>query len=244
RQRRDDLAGSMVPAPVPSPVAAPMPRSLTPLVPAAAAVPVPSVATTVHGPESSTRTVQNVLFILGGLLLGTAAIVFTAVAWATYGVGGRAAILAVVTVLALTAPLVALRRGLAATAETFAAVGLLLVVLDGYAAWYVNLFGVAEQPGSRYAGLVALVAALVAAGYGALTRLTGPLFVAMLAIQPVAPLLAVSMRPSVAGWSLIATVVGAMNLVIVWRPVSGRGAGASRVAMRALASVLFGVAVL
>src|SRR5262249_30584173 len=131
----------------------------------------------------------------------------------------------------------------AATAETFAAVGLLLVVLDGYAAWYVNLFGVAEQPGSRYAGLVGLGTAVVAAGYGALTRLTGPRFVAMLAIQPVAPLLAVSLHPSVAGWSLIATVVAATNLVIAWRRVPAQ-AKASRVAMRALASVLFGIAVL
>src|SRR5262245_21360776 len=46
-----------------------------------------------RAPETSTRTVQNVLFILGGLLLGIAAIVFTAVAWATFGVGGRATIL-------------------------------------------------------------------------------------------------------------------------------------------------------
>src|SRR5690349_2681713 len=50
-------------------------------------------------PETSTRTVQNVLFILGGLLLGTAAIAFTAVAWATFGVTGRAVILAVVTLI-------------------------------------------------------------------------------------------------------------------------------------------------
>ena len=39
------------------------------------------------------------------------------------------------------------RRSLTATAETFAAVGLLLVLLDGYAAWSVNLFGVADASG-------------------------------------------------------------------------------------------------
>ena len=86
------------------------------------------------------------LFILGGLLLGSAAIVFTAVAWTTFGVAGRAVILAVVTGLALAVPLLALRRRLTATAETFAALGLLLVLLDGYAAWKVNLFGVTAIP--------------------------------------------------------------------------------------------------
>lgn len=104
--------------------------------------------------ETSTRTVQGLLFVLGGLLLGTAAVVFTAVAWAAVGVGGRALILAAVTALVLAAPLLAVRRGLHGTAETFAAVGLLLVVLDGYAAWSVDLAGVAGWPGSRYAALV------------------------------------------------------------------------------------------
>ena len=98
--------------------------------------------------ETSTRTVQGLLFVLGGLLLGTAAVVFTAVAWAAVGVGGRALILAAFTALALAVPLVAVRRGLRGTAETFAAVGLLLVVLDGYAAWSVDLVGVAGWPGS------------------------------------------------------------------------------------------------
>ena len=115
-------------------------------------------------PETSTRTVQGLLFVLGGLLLGTAAVVFTAVAWAAVGVAGRALILVAFTVLALAVPLLAVRRGLRGTAETFAAVGLLLVVLDGYAAWSVDLFGVAGWPGTRYAALVGGAGAAVAAG--------------------------------------------------------------------------------
>src|SRR5947208_16280003 len=69
-------------------------------------------------PEASTRTVQHALFILGGLLLGSAAIVFTAVAWARFGVTGRAVILAAATALVLAVPPVALARRLSATAET------------------------------------------------------------------------------------------------------------------------------
>lgn len=141
---RAGLASSVVarPAPVvaPTPFIGPGPGVATGSRPGAA--------------ETSTRTVQGLLFVLGGLLLGTAAVVFTAVAWAAVGVAGRALILVAFTALALGVPLLAVRRGLRGTAETFAAVGLLLVVLDGYAAWSVDLAGVAGWPGSRYAALV------------------------------------------------------------------------------------------
>src|SRR6185312_5857151 len=63
-------------------------------------------------PETSSRAVQNLLFTLGGLLLGVAAIVFTAVAWSQFGVTGRATLLAVVTLVALAVPPLVLRRGL------------------------------------------------------------------------------------------------------------------------------------
>lgn len=167
------------------------------------------------GPETSTRTVQGLLFVLGGLLLGTAAVVFTAVAWATVGITGRALILLAFTMLTLAVPPLLARRGLRGTAETFAAVGLLLVVLDGYAAWSVDLFGVAGWPGARYAALVAGASAAVAAGYGRLTRLAVPWFAALLAAQPVLPLLAAPARPSAAGWT-VAFVGGALlNLVVI-----------------------------
>jgi hypothetical protein len=157
--------------------------------------------------------VQSVLFVLGGLLLGTGAIVFTAVAWATFGITGRAAILAGVTVLALAAPVLALRRGLTGTAETFAAVGLLLVLLDGYAAWSVDLAGIASLPRSSYAAAVCAVTASVAVAYGAATRLTGPRFAAFVVAQPVIPLAAVELRPSAAGWALVLSLVAIGNLV-------------------------------
>ncbi len=136
---RAGLASSVVarPAPVvaPTPFIGPGPGVATGSRPGAA--------------ETSTRTVQGLLFVLGGLLLGTAAVVFTAVAWAAVGVAGRALILVAFTALALGVPLLAVRRGLRGTAETFAAVGLLLVVLDGYAAWSVDLAGGPAGRGSR-----------------------------------------------------------------------------------------------
>ncbi|WDZ85084.1 SCO7613 C-terminal domain-containing membrane protein [Micromonospora cathayae] len=190
------------------------------------------------GRETSTRTVQGLLFVLGGLLLGTAAIVFTAVAWASVGIVGRAAILAGFTALALAVPPVVARRGLRGTAETFAAVGLLLVLLDGYAAWTVDLFGVAGWPGTRYVALAGGVSAAVAAGYGLLTRLAVPWFTALIVVQPVLPLLAVEARPDAAGWAMVLAGVALLDLAVlgVLRAVSAPAGQAGP------ASVPFGVA--
>jgi hypothetical protein len=192
----------------------------SPLAPAVtAAPPAPPGAEPEPERKVSFLAVQSVLFVLGGLLLGTGAIVFTAVAWATFGVTGRAAILAGVTVLALAAPVLALRRGLTGTAETFAAVGLLLVLLDGYAAWSVNLAGVAALPRSPYAAAVCAVTAAVAIAYGAATRLVGPRFAAFVVAQPVIPLAAVELRPPAAGWALVLSLVAIGNLVAARLPM-------------------------
>lgn len=177
--------------------------------------PVAPVGAVVGGAETSTRTVQSLLFVLGGLLLGTAAVVFTAVAWAAVGVAGRALILAAFTALALAAPLVAVRRRLRGTAETFAAVGLLLVLLDGYAAWSVDLFGVTGWPATRYAALVGGIGVAVAAGYARLSGLTVPWFAALVVAQPVLPLLAAGARPDAAGWSVVLVGVALLNLAVL-----------------------------
>ncbi|MEU9512809.1 SCO7613 C-terminal domain-containing membrane protein [Micromonospora sp. NPDC048169] len=211
RQRRAALA-ARVRQEIPAPHAAgPAPHpAVTPPRP----VP-PTPAVRPGGAETSTRAVQGLLFVLGGLLLGTAAVVFTAVAWTTFGVAGRALILLAVTALALAAPLVARARGLRGTAETLASVALLLVVLDGYAAWSVDLFGVTALPGSRYAALVAAAGTAVAAGYGLASRLTAPWFAAWLLAQPVLPLAAAAFRPTAAGWALVLTAVALGNLAVV-----------------------------
>ncbi|MCP3784454.1 hypothetical protein NLX85_13850 [Micromonospora sp. A3M-1-15] len=208
RERRADLAARIrLEIPAPRPVA---PAPPVPVRPRPAPVPVRP-----GGAETSTRAVQSLLFVLGGLLLGTAAVVFTAVAWAAFGVAGRALILLAFTALALAAPLVARARGLRGTAETFAAVGLLLVLLDGYAAWSVDLFGVGGWPGSRYAALVGGIGAAVAAGYARLSRLTVPWFAALLTAQPVLPLAAVAAEPSAAGWALVLAALALGDLVVV-----------------------------
>ncbi|NGM13766.1 hypothetical protein ENC19_14365 [Verrucosispora sp. CWR15] len=137
---------------------------------------------------------QGLLFVLGGLLLGTAATVFTAVAWASVGVAGRAVILLAFTALLLAVPLVARWRGLRGTAETFAAVGLLLVLLDGYAAWTVDLFRgdrLAGQPVRRPGGRHRHGGG---DQHARLSRLAVPWFAALLVGQPLLPLLAAEAR--------------------------------------------------
>ncbi|WP_433824733.1 SCO7613 C-terminal domain-containing membrane protein [Actinoplanes sp. CA-015351] len=166
-------------------------------------------------PQLTTLTVQNVLFALGGLLLIVAAAVFTAVAWAQVGVTGRAAILATATVAVLAVPPFAVRRGLTAAAETLAAVGLLMILLDGYAAWAVNVLDVRGQDPQLYAAAVCAATAVIASGYGRLTRLPGPAISALAVAQPVLPLLALAADAGVTGWSLTLAGVTALNLAVV-----------------------------
>ena len=84
-------------------------------------------------PETTAPGVQNVLLVLGGVLLTLAAIAFTLVSWGSMGITGRALVLAAVTLATLGAPVALLRRGLRSTAESLAGLGLALTVLDAYA---------------------------------------------------------------------------------------------------------------
>src|SRR5437763_3853171 len=219
RQHRNLLA-ARVTARVGGPAAAAAPAAGAP--PAGPAEPAhaarPAEPAHAARPEASTRTVQNALFILGGLLLGSAAIVFTAVAWARFGVTGRAVILAAATALVLAVPPVALAQRLSATAETFAALGLLLVLLDGYAAWYVDLAGGATGlVPTGYAGAVCALTAVVAAGYARVTGLVGPRFAGLVLAQPVLPLLAARAGLDPAGWAAVAATVALGDLAVGWR---------------------------
>ncbi|MEU4419845.1 hypothetical protein AB0F81_04415 [Actinoplanes sp. NPDC024001] len=170
------------------------------------------------GPAESrltTLTVQNVLFALGGLLMVVAAAVFTAVAWAQVGVTGRALLLGAATAAVLAVPPFAARRGLTAAAETLAAVGLLMILLDGYAAWAVNFLGVADLPPETYAAGVCGVTAATAFGYGRLVGLTGTQGSALVIAQPVLPLAVATLEPDLVGWSVTLTGVAALNVAVL-----------------------------
>ncbi len=170
---------------------------------------------------SAPRSAQNVLLTLGGLLLTVAAVAFTLVSWGSMGIGGRSAVLAAVTVGALAAPAVLLRRGLTATAEALAALALVLTLLDAYA---VHAVAAPDTDGLGFTAVAAAVLAALWTAYGlALGRLHLPLPAAVVLAQW--PLLfgawAAGAPALVVGWALLATAVldGAIAL---W----GKGTGA------------------
>ncbi|MEU3298358.1 hypothetical protein ABZ729_00780 [Streptomyces sp. NPDC006678] len=155
--------------------------------------------------ETSPPSAQNVLLTLGGILLAVAAIAFTLVSWGHLGIGGRALVLGAVTVTALATPALLLRRGLVSTAESVAALGLLLTVLDAYALHRVAFPG--THPGT-YAAVASGVLAALWAGYGpALGTLRLPVPAAVVAAQFPLPLWALATGSSlwVTAWATLAT---------------------------------------
>ncbi len=156
---------------------------------------------------SAPRSAQNVLLTLGGLLLTVAAVAFTLVSWGSMGIGGRAAVLALVTVAALAAPALLLRRKLAATAEALAALALVLTLLDAYA---IHAVAAPDADGLTFTAIASAVLAALWAAYGlALGRLHLPLPAAVFFVQW--PLLlgawAAGAPALVVGWALLATAV-------------------------------------
>ncbi|MYS23516.1 hypothetical protein GA0115240_15334 [Streptomyces sp. DvalAA-14] len=148
-----------------------------------------------YGPPSRQQaapSVQTVLLVLGGSLLTIAGLVFTLVNWGRLGLGGRAAVLAVLTVLALTAYVPLRRRALTATAETASAVGLALVLLDCFAARACGLGDLRHVGGVPYwAGATGLVAVGAAAYAWGIRSAVVPV-AALLLLQCTAPLAALA----------------------------------------------------
>lgn len=124
-------------------------------------------AAPVRPPAVGVRTggAQNVLLTLGGLLLTVAAIAFTLVSWGQMGISGRTAVLATVTLAALIAPAVLLRRGLSSTAEALAALASVLMVLDAFA---LHELAAPGTGGLGFAATASAVLSVLWAAYGLL----------------------------------------------------------------------------
>src|SRR5690606_29966503 len=125
-------------------------------------------------PETSPRSAQNTLLTLGAVLIGIAAVVFTGLFYSTTQTGGRAFILGVATTLSLAVPVLLARRRVRATAEAIAAIGMLLVLLDGYAAYLADLGGLASVSAPLLAAVLFALVALVALAYRLATHLRDP----------------------------------------------------------------------
>ncbi|WP_184490892.1 SCO7613 C-terminal domain-containing membrane protein [Streptomyces sp. I6] len=162
--------------------------------------------------EASPPSAQNVLLALGGVLLAIAAVAFTVVSWGHMGIGGRALVLGAVTVAALGTPLPLLRRRLVSTAESVAALGLVLTVLDAYALRRAVLPG---TDALAYTAVAAGVLAAVWAGYGrAAGGLRLPLPGAVVAGQLPLPLWALSADGSAGTTAWAALATAGLDLVI------------------------------
>ncbi|WP_420543152.1 hypothetical protein [Streptomyces katrae] len=169
------------------------------------APPASSGASTPSAPPESKPSAQNVLLVLGAVLLAVAALAFTLFSWGSLGIGGRSAVLGLVTAAALAAPAVLLRRGLRSTAEAVTAVALALTVLDAYALHAADLPG---SDGPAYAAWAAAVLAALWAGYGAALRgLRSAPLAAVGAAQLPLPLAAAAAGADLTGtgWALLAT---------------------------------------
>ncbi|MGW3423629.1 SCO7613 C-terminal domain-containing membrane protein [Streptomyces phaeochromogenes] len=173
--RRSWLLGVLRSAKAPAPAWGPAQASAQ--TPAIWAAPAPHP----RRPEATAPGVQNVLLVLGGVLLTVAAIAFTLVSWGHLGIAGRAAVLGAVTFAALAAPVPLLKRGLRSTAESVAGLGLVLTVLDAYALHEVAL---PEVDGTGYAAAATALLAVLWAAYGrSLGALRLPLPAAMATAQ-------------------------------------------------------------
>ncbi|MFB9722841.1 SCO7613 C-terminal domain-containing membrane protein [Planobispora longispora] len=173
--------------------------------------------------DISPKAVQNLLLSLGGLLLVVAAIVFTVVSWGNLGIGGRAAVLAGFTAVTLAVPKVLVARGLNATAETVAMLGVALLFLDGYAARRTGLAGADALAGNDYTAGVFAVVALILAGYSRMLPLRLPLPTAIVLAQFPLPLLAADRT---ATWFTAALTVTAVADALLLLLVAARNRSA------------------
>lgn len=169
------------------------------------------------GREVSGPSAQTVLLVLGGLLVGIAALVFTVVSWGRLDLGVKALILAAVTVCALLAPLPLRRRGLTATAETAAALGLSLVLLDWYATRAVGLVALDRIDAAGYWAAATVLTAAGAAAYGAAVRLRGPLPAALLLLQLPCLLAALAIDASPTGLAVACLATALLDLALTAR---------------------------
>ncbi len=185
----------------------------------------PPAGAAARRPETTAPGVQNVLLVLGGVLLTIAAIAFTLVSWGHLGIAGRSLVLGALTVGALGAPVTLLRRGLRATAEAVSGLATALTVLDAYALHEVAFTG---ADGVGYTAAASAVLAALWAAYGVRLGLFHPL-----------PLAVATAHLPVLLWA-IAVGAGPLPLTAV---LLATAAGGTAVALRAVSAPVRVVAV-
>ncbi len=214
---------------VPSPPQGPAARSFA-----------PPYAPSTSGPASS-RGTQNVLLVLGGLLLTVAAIAFTLFSWGEMGIAGRSAVLAAVTAGALVAPALLLSRSLPSTAEAVAALALVLTVLDAVA---LHAVAAPETDGLVFSAVASTVLVAVWTLYGLLLGgLRTPLPAAVVAGQLPLVLTAWAAGASATGfgWALLVTAAADVAVASWGRGLAVRATACAGALLTGLISLALGL---
>lgn len=203
------------PAPAVPAQAAPVAASAAPMhsAPAPAAPVSPQAGAPSPTPEPQPRrprlTVPVLLLIVGVSLVGVAAVFFLLLAWFVAGIALRAVIVGGITLLTIAGASLLRRRGLTATAEGIAALGVVLLALDTWAVYANDLFGAASLRPAVWTGIGALAVAVIGRAWARFSRLRTPDLAASLALPAGIGLLlggAAALSPSEA---LVAGLLGA-----------------------------------
>lgn len=127
-------------------------------------------------------TVPVLLLIVGVSLVGIAAVFFLLLAWFLWGIAVRALIIGGITLATIALASWLRRRDLGATAEGIGALGVGLLALDAWAVRANDLFGTGSTDAALYAGVSALVVAVICRLWARVSRLRGPDLAASLAL--------------------------------------------------------------
>ncbi|MFF2486908.1 SCO7613 C-terminal domain-containing membrane protein [Microbacterium sp. NPDC058062] len=126
-------------------------------------------------------TVPVLLLIVGVSLVGIAAVFFLLLAWFLWGIAVRALIIGGITLATIALASWLRRRDLGATAEGIGALGVGLLALDAWAVRANDLFGTGSTDAALYAGVSALVVAVICRLWARVSHLRGPDLAASLA---------------------------------------------------------------
>lgn len=133
-------------------------------------------------PRRRRLTVPVLLLIVGVSLVGVAAVFFLLLAWFVAGIALRAVIVGAITLLTIAGASLLRRRGLTATAEGIAALGVVLLALDVWAVHANDLFGAAGIRPAVWTGIGALAVAIVGRVWALVSRLRTPDLAASVAL--------------------------------------------------------------